>query len=354
MSVWSRDPSGRLKRVDLHSQPSYLKRALEKDFEEMANLNEADPPIVDPQAAINAHLMANNQPPPPRSLKDYLNPSRQSTPSCIILPPLLPPLNFKPGMAQMIPKFHGFDSEKPYQHLKDFEEMCIVFLDNTCTEETLRLRLFPFSLQDRAKTWLSNLRPRSIPSWAILQAEFLKKFFPEHRTEAIRRQISQFSPTPHETIYQCWERYKEILNSCPHHGLESWRVASIFYSSLTPQLKKFVETMCNGEFYSKTPEEAIDFFDFLADNARDWDTTGTQNPESKSIAQGGGKFTMREAMRESEDVNAKITALTRQVEALTMKQVNVMSNELVHEVCCMVCDGRDHRIDECPSIPALR
>ena len=121
----------------------------------------------------------------------------------------------------MIPKFYGLDFEKPYQHLKDFEETCIIFLDNTCTEETLRLLLFPFSLQDRAKTWINNLRPRSISSWAILLAEFLKKFFPEHRIEAIYCQISQFCPNPHETIYQCWERYKEMLNSCQHHGLES-------------------------------------------------------------------------------------------------------------------------------------
>ena len=37
-----------------------------------------------------------------------------------------------------------------------------------------------------------------------------------------------------------------------------------------------------------------------------------------------------------------------------MKQVNIMSSEPVHEVSCMVCDSRDHRTDECPSIPALR
>ena len=260
MSVWSRHPSGRLERVDTHTQSPSVTRELLSDFEEMANLNVVDPP-ADPQAQVNY------QPPPPRSLRDYLNPARQSPPSCIVLPPQLAPLNFKPGMAQMLPKFHGMDSEKPYQHIKDFEEMCIIFLDNTCTEETLRLRLFPFSLQDKAKTWLNTLKPRSITTWAALQAEFLKKFFPEHRTEAIRRQISQFQPHQHETFYQCWERYKELLNSCPHHAMEPWRVVSIFYSSLTPQLKCFVKTMCNGQFYEKTVEEALEFFDFLVDNA---------------------------------------------------------------------------------------
>ena len=346
MSVWSRDPSGRLKRVDLHPQSPSVTRSLEGDFEEMANLNEVDPPREGVQ------LARNDQPQAPRTLRDYLNPLRQTPPSCIVIPPNLPPLHFKPGMAQMIPKFYGMDSERPYQHLKDFEEMCIMFHDNTCTEEHQRLRLFPFSLQDKAKVWLNNLRPRSITSWAMLQAEFLRKFFPEHRTDAIRRQISQFAPHQHETIYQCWERYKELLNSCPHHAMEPWRVVSIFYSSFTPQLKRFVETICNGQFDEKTAEEALEFFDFLADNARDWDTTGTQNPESRTIAQGCGKYTLREA----DDLNAKITALTHRFDQLESKKVKTVLSEPepIVEIGCMVCDSREHGTDVCPSIPVMR
>ncbi|RVW33564.1 hypothetical protein CK203_116151 [Vitis vinifera] len=65
------------------------------------------------------------------------------------------------------------ESENPYAHIKEFEE-------------------------DKAKIWLNSLRPRSIRNWVDLQAEFLKKFFPTHRTNGLKRQISNFSAKENE------------------------------------------------------------------------------------------------------------------------------------------------------------
>ena len=39
------------------------------------------------------------------------------------------------------------------------------------------MRQFPFSLKDKAKTWLQNLRPGSIRAWDEMQQQFLKNFF---------------------------------------------------------------------------------------------------------------------------------------------------------------------------------
>jgi hypothetical protein len=57
---------------------------------------------------------------------------------------------------------------------------------------TTRLKLFPFSLKDKAK-WLQNLRPGSIRAWDEMQQQFLKKFFPSHRTNTFKRQITTFT-----------------------------------------------------------------------------------------------------------------------------------------------------------------
>ena len=38
-------------------------------------------------------------------------------------------------------------------------------------------------------------------------------------------------------------------------------------------MKQFVETMCNGKFINKEPEEAWDYFDILADNTQTWNTS---------------------------------------------------------------------------------
>jgi hypothetical protein len=67
---------------------------------------------------------------------------------------------------------------------------------------TIRLKLFPFSLKDKAKTWLQNLRPGSIRAWDEMQQQFLKKFFPSHRTNSFKRQIITFTQKPGETFYQ--------------------------------------------------------------------------------------------------------------------------------------------------------
>ena len=84
-----------------------------------------------------------------------------------------------------------------------------------------------------------------------MQAEFLKKFFPTHKTNALKRQIQNFSQNSNEVFFQCWERFKDLLNSCPHHGFEKWRLISFFYEGLTPETEQFDETMYNGEFTDK-------------------------------------------------------------------------------------------------------
>jgi len=38
-----------------------------------------------------------------------------------------------------------------------------------------------------------------------MQQQFLKKFFPSHRTNSFKRQIITFTQKPGETFYQCWD-----------------------------------------------------------------------------------------------------------------------------------------------------
>jgi len=87
-----------------------------------------------------------------RTLKDHMNPIRTSAPSSIIFPPDVSHFNFKLYIIQLLHTFHDLDLENPYLHLREFEEVC-----NTCnysnySMNTIRLKLFPFSLKDKTKT----------------------------------------------------------------------------------------------------------------------------------------------------------------------------------------------------------
>jgi hypothetical protein len=87
-----------------------------------------------------------------RTLRDHLNPTRTSALSCIVFPPNASHFNFKSDIIQLLPSFHGLDLENPYLHIREFEEVCNIYNDSNCNMNTIKLKLFPFSLKDKAKT----------------------------------------------------------------------------------------------------------------------------------------------------------------------------------------------------------
>jgi len=86
-----------------------------------------------------------------RTLRVLLMLTWNATPSCIVFPPNAGAFHFKNGMIQLLPAYHGLKSEQPYLHIKEFEEVCATFNDQACTKELIRLKLFPFSVKDKAK-----------------------------------------------------------------------------------------------------------------------------------------------------------------------------------------------------------
>jgi hypothetical protein len=91
-----------------------------------------------------------------------MNPTSTSAQSCIVFSPDASHFNFKPDIIQPLPSFHGLDLENPYLHFREFEEVCNTYNDLNCSMNTIRLKLLPFSLKDKAKTWLQNLTSGSI------------------------------------------------------------------------------------------------------------------------------------------------------------------------------------------------
>ncbi|KAG6725844.1 hypothetical protein I3842_02G050900 [Carya illinoinensis] len=158
-----------------------------------------------------------------------------------------------------------------------------------------------------------------------------------------------FSQKDSETFYQYWERFKDLLDSCPHHGYEHWRVISFFYESLTPKMRQFVQTMCNGEFFDKEPEEAFEYFDYLAENAQSWDTTDVHD-RSRQVESSHGKY----IVNEDDDLRAKLTLLSRKVEAMELKKVNEVHVIPKFSEKCGICEDHEHSTNECPTIPAFK
>ena len=78
-----------------------------------------------------------------------------------IVPPPVQNNNFeiKSGLIAMVQsnKFHGLPMEDPLDHLDEFDRLCSLTKINGVSEDGFKLRLFPFSLGDKAHQWEKSL-----------------------------------------------------------------------------------------------------------------------------------------------------------------------------------------------------
>ena len=60
-----------------------------------------------------------------------------------------------PSLKAMVwaQSFSEHDNENPYHHMLEFEEICSCLSISSMKQETLRCKLFPFSLLGKAKQW---------------------------------------------------------------------------------------------------------------------------------------------------------------------------------------------------------
>ena len=161
---------------------------------------------------------------PNRALKDY------SVPNVGVSSIRRPPIqanNFEIKLAiiqmiQSLVQFRGLANDDPNLHIENFLEICDTFKHNGVIDDAIRLRLFPFSLNNKAKAWLISLPPGTITTWDGLVNAFLTKYFPPAKSIKMRNDITNFLQQDQESLYEAWERFKDLLRKCPHHDLPMW------------------------------------------------------------------------------------------------------------------------------------
>ena len=85
-------------------------------------------------------------------------------------------------------------------HLTNFIEVYDTIKYNEVTEEALKLRLFPLSLGDKTKHWLTSQLPDSITSWNDLVHKFLTKFFTPLKIAQLVQGINTFRQLEGENL----------------------------------------------------------------------------------------------------------------------------------------------------------
>ena len=129
-------------------------------------------------------------------------------------------------------QFSGLPSEDAASHLKIFVDLCDMQNKKDVDNDIVKLKLFPFSLRDRAKTWFSSLPKNGIDSWNKCKDAFISKYFPPAKITSRMNDIMNFKQLDHEHIAQVWERMKLMIRNCRSHGLNLWMIIQKNYAGL--------------------------------------------------------------------------------------------------------------------------
>ena len=80
------------------------------------------------------------------------------------------------------------------------------------------------------------------------------KYFPLTKNAKLRNEITSFYQLKDESLYEAWERFKEFLRRCPHHGIPCC----------------MVDASANGALLSKSYTEAYEILERITNNNYQW------------------------------------------------------------------------------------
>nr|GEZ92392.1 reverse transcriptase domain-containing protein [Tanacetum cinerariifolium] len=103
--------------------------------------------------------------------------------------------------------------QDPHNHLRFFNKVTSTFRHPDVPNTTIKLLLFPFSLEGEARLWLDKEPPTSILTWEDLVSKFINQFFPPSKTTYLRNEITNFLQKPNETFNKACERFKDLLDA---------------------------------------------------------------------------------------------------------------------------------------------
>ncbi|GJW37415.1 DNA-directed DNA polymerase [Tanacetum coccineum] len=138
-------------------------------------------------------------------------------------------------------------------------------------------------------------------------------------------EINNFQQEPDETLYQAWERFKELLMKCPQHYLTEMQEVILFYNGLDIPTRQILDS--RGAIPTMTAADAKTAIQEMAEYSQKWHN-GTSRGRSTKTSDGLAA------------IQAQLNNLGREIKKV---------NEKVYaaQVGCEQCKG-PHYTKDCP------
>ncbi|GJX36389.1 reverse transcriptase domain-containing protein [Tanacetum coccineum] len=193
-----------------------------------------------------------------RTMAELLQAPTEGYEDAIVVPEI-EAANFeiKHGLLTLVQnkQFFGHDKEDPHAHIRYFNKITSTLRYPNVPTTSIKLMLFPFSLEGAARIWLEKEPPRSIQTWDDLVAKFINQFFPPSKTTNLRNEITNFKQRFDESFSEAWDRFKDLLRACPHHGFSELHQLDTFYNALNVNDQDSLNSAAGGNFLDKRPAD---------------------------------------------------------------------------------------------------
>ncbi|GJU21158.1 reverse transcriptase domain-containing protein [Tanacetum coccineum] len=297
---------------------------------ESSNLEKPDnPPIV---------TMADN-----RTMAQLLEAPTEGYEDAIVVPEITANnFEIKHGLLNLVQnkQFFGHDKEDPHAHIRYFNKITSTMKFPNVPSTSVKLMLFPFSLEGAARIWLEKEPPRSILTWDDLVSKFINKFFPPSKTTNLRNEITRFQRFD-ESFYEAWDRFNDLLRACPHHGFSELHQLDTFYNALNTNDQDSLNSAAGGNFLDKMPRECLKIIE---------SKSKVRNSRSKPVVAKVSTSTS------TSGISPDVSELKDMVKALLLDKKN-QSQAPAHqtpasvkavEESCVTCGGA-HSYQSCPA-----
>ncbi|GKC51568.1 reverse transcriptase domain-containing protein [Tanacetum coccineum] len=204
--------------------------------------------------------------------------------------------------------------------------------------DVIKLMMFPYSFEGNAILCYEKEPPNSILTWEDLVTKFVNQFFPPSKTTHLKNEISRFTQKFEETFSEAWERFKEMLRACPHHGFTELTQVDTFYNGLNENDQDSLNAAAGGNLLSKTTREALNIIE---------NKSKVRYSRNKSNVSRMNTTSRESVSKTDERIDKLADQLSTLVEIVSKKVVTPAPVKAVEEIC-VTCSG-PHAWYNCPN-----
>ncbi|GKD97187.1 reverse transcriptase domain-containing protein [Tanacetum coccineum] len=166
-----------------------------------------------------------------RTMAELLRAPTEGYAEAIVVPPILAEhFELKHNLINMMTsdQFFGLEKDNTHDHIRWFNKITSTIKYKDVPNHAIKLMLFPFSLA-------------GAPC----------------RTTNLHNEISNFQQKFDESFHEAWDRYKDLLRACPHHGFTELHQLDTFYNALNPSDQDSLNSAAGGNLLERSTQDVL-------------------------------------------------------------------------------------------------